>query len=59
MAVIEITEFERCGYIIFKNKFNEWEIKELGIAFKTSQEAETYLKNIINNNDFSTELVTN
>lgn len=44
MEIIEITEFERYGYTIFQNKKEEWEIKDLGLSFKTSQEAVTYLK---------------
>lgn len=43
MEIIEITEYKRYGYTIFYNTNKKWEIKELGIAFKTSQEAEKYL----------------
>ena len=44
MEIVEIKEFERYGYTIFHNDSDEWEIKELCLAFKTSQEAVTYLK---------------
>lgn len=44
MSVIEIKEYEFGGYnLIYDN--NGWIIKELGEFFKTSLEAENYIKN--------------
>ena len=43
MLIIEITELKQYGHIVFLNANKEWEIKELGITFKTNQEAERYL----------------
>lgn len=44
METIVITEAKRYGYTIFQNEVGKWEIKELEKAFKTFQQAETYLE---------------